>query len=960
MSLHSQSRSLLFFQAFLLFFLQSISSTSMNAMEYHIERIFSLLSSSSPPLSSSLSGAEIETDFDGDIEKIDKRRRDKTNDHNDNTNNKNDKREREKEMEIEVDHHGRLYWIQDDRDGLCVGPYGMAPCGEANLWGVRDSNRDKDVKGDVDGDANRKRQLYTLEHLSFEKITSSSSSNWLNADSTMCLDRSKNRWNFGFSSFFLNGNRETNIIIGIDENEEKCQSIGWSFSTDGKISQPVDRKEDKKGDRDRERGRYIEKEEMCMLRLEDNSIVGERCEVSYTNFSLLEYIPYSKQYIKDRDGEILILEEEIEIERAVEIGVEVQRGEGKIEKKTKEMVYAHHRKIEHYHHYHSMSSGAPIVPMPLAPAPAPVTQLEIQKRSLTSKQREQCGEENEESERETEREIQGEIEIETKGEREGSCTTTFYSFFSSLSIPSAPVHVPSFQEENKEGTLNTLKKKSILPPSIPLTKKQVDFEEEQKEEENRGMTNKEEQIKRREQNLSFTGTAVDASSGIPLATDMSPFLGKRGKNQVLIGSGAFKFFGISIYGVGYYIDIEEAAKSTRLQKYQGKSIHELQQDENFYGDMMAKEDAYDRSLYLKLQLPLKASMVKASLEAEWNMDPENKRELLDDTFRHLGDCCSRGSELLFTWLKNGNLEVRLDNNLIETFYRTALAEDLFLQYVCEDPISIPAKKGFVTRFPKLLQEGASSLVDENLQTLEYNPTTPDTKAKYMKKEQDAKDTATATAAVDSTSTWNSKISPSTSISTPSTPISASLSPSHDLINTIVTKVKNNYLKYWSWKSGPKGSEKFKKNENIEGRDMNQYAQYKSNNSNNNRNDDDINIVDGKGRRWRKRPWKSLKRLSNKESPRVYPSEKGYEKQEQEYEDSRGWGKKRFVALAVGAYNVILILSLPSGVRRSVVDRIQKGEGSLTRGASKTSVVQQVSEYIQKIMTGLLSIVRFKL
>jgi hypothetical protein len=177
-------------------------------------------------------------------------------------------------------------------------------------------------------------------------------------------------------------------------------------------------------------------------------------------------------------------------------------------------------------------------------------------------------------------------------------------------------------------------------------------------------------------------------------------------------------------------------------------------------------------------------------------------------------------------------------------------------------------------------------------------------------------------------------------------------------------VKNNYLKYWSWKSGPKGSENFKKNKNIEGKDMNQYEQYKSNDSNNNSNDDDddinVKLVDGKGRRWRKRPWKSWKRLSNKESPRVYPSEKGYEKQEQEYEDSRGWGKKRFVALVVGAYNVILILSLPSGVRRSVVDRIQKGEGSLTRGASKTSVVQQVSDYIQKIMTGLLSIVRFKL
>lgn len=36
-----------------------------------------------------------------------------------------------------LDHHQRLYWLQDAQDGLCVGEAGMAPCGEANLWGIR-------------------------------------------------------------------------------------------------------------------------------------------------------------------------------------------------------------------------------------------------------------------------------------------------------------------------------------------------------------------------------------------------------------------------------------------------------------------------------------------------------------------------------------------------------------------------------------------------------------------------------------------------------------------------------------------------------------------------------------------------------------------------------------------------------------------------------------------------------
>lgn len=38
----------------------------------------------------------------------------------------------------EIDHHGRLYWVQDPRDELCVGDVGlMTPCGDSNLWGVR-------------------------------------------------------------------------------------------------------------------------------------------------------------------------------------------------------------------------------------------------------------------------------------------------------------------------------------------------------------------------------------------------------------------------------------------------------------------------------------------------------------------------------------------------------------------------------------------------------------------------------------------------------------------------------------------------------------------------------------------------------------------------------------------------------------------------------------------------------
>lgn len=41
----------------------------------------------------------------------------------------------------DMEHGGRLYWLQDQKDGLCVGEAGMGPCGEANLWGLRGNSK---------------------------------------------------------------------------------------------------------------------------------------------------------------------------------------------------------------------------------------------------------------------------------------------------------------------------------------------------------------------------------------------------------------------------------------------------------------------------------------------------------------------------------------------------------------------------------------------------------------------------------------------------------------------------------------------------------------------------------------------------------------------------------------------------------------------------------------------------
>merc|ERR1711988_798439 len=160
-----------------------------------------------------------------------------------------------------------------------------------------------------------------------------------------------------------------------------------------------------------------------------------------------------------------------------------------------------------------------------------------------------------------------------------------------------------------------------------------------------------------------------------------------------------------------------------------------------------------------------------------------------------------GSELTFTWLKNGNLEVRLDNYLLETFYNTDLAEDLFLQYVCEDPISVQAKKGFTARFPKLIKEGADVLLEENLRTLKYVPTTPkNTKSTYLKSEENLSESTVYTIQqpVQAEKECNCELKMKSQ-----KPMDTNISimgVSNDILNTLLAKIKNFYLNYVGWTS----------------------------------------------------------------------------------------------------------------------------------------------------------------
>jgi hypothetical protein len=100
--------------------------------------------------------------------------------------------------------------------------------------------------------------------------------------------------------------------------------------------------------------------------------------------------------------------------------------------------------------------------------------------------------------------------------------------------------------------------------------------------------------------------------------------------------------------------------------------------------------SFDRTIFLKINMQLSTATMRSSLDADWKMlTPESKQLLIGSSMRprpadpifleiakspdnpnrctcaqiapeeYNADpsCCARGTELVFTWRKNGDLEV---------------------------------------------------------------------------------------------------------------------------------------------------------------------------------------------------------------------------------------------------------------------------------------------------------------
>jgi hypothetical protein len=159
-----------------------------------------------------------------------------------------------------------------------------------------------------------------------------------------------------------------------------------------------------------------------------------------------------------------------------------------------------------------------------------------------------------------------------------------------------------------------------------------------------------------------------------------------------MGVGQYiKGFVIKVYGIAYYVSKRDALSDSAFVPYADLSADELRQRPDFYELLMRRP--LDRTLLLQTNMQLSTETMRSSLGADWKMlTDEAKSTLVDSSMRSRPanermlrvisspdnpsrcscsqvappefnadpTCCARGTELAFTWLRTGKLEVSLD------------------------------------------------------------------------------------------------------------------------------------------------------------------------------------------------------------------------------------------------------------------------------------------------------------
>ena len=135
-----------------------------------------------------------------------------------------------------------------------------------------------------------------------------------------------------------------------------------------------------------------------------------------------------------------------------------------------------------------------------------------------------------------------------------------------------------------------------------------------------------------------------------------------------------------------------------FEPYASLASEGLRQSEDFFHILRSMEGftsngpagSFDRTIFLKINMQLSTDTMRSSLDSDWKMLTSESKELLigssmrprpaDPIFLEIANspdnpnrctcaqiapeeynadpsCCARGTELVFTWRKNGDLEV---------------------------------------------------------------------------------------------------------------------------------------------------------------------------------------------------------------------------------------------------------------------------------------------------------------
>mmetsp|Transcript_36823 Transcript_36823/g.89429 ORF Transcript_36823/g.89429 Transcript_36823/m.89429 type:complete len:851 (+) Transcript_36823:238-2790(+) len=239
---------------------------------------------------------------------------------------------------------------------------------------------------------------------------------------------------------------------------------------------------------------------------------------------------------------------------------------------------------------------------------------------------------------------------------------------------------------------------------------------------------------------------TDPKTGLIYHTDLCNYLGynrKEAGRHTLTGVGQYMktAFNIKVYGVAHYVSKRDVLADPAMVPFAGLTSDELRESDDFYAvlrHMISQPDSngFDRTLFIKTNMQLGLDTMQNSLQADWKLLTSEAKDTLigcsmksrpasdrmlsiiestdnpskcscaqiaPESYHADPSCCARGTELVFTWAKDGHLEIRLNGDLMDRFHRPDIAAGIFFEYLrLDDPMSHDFLDHVVDGFPSLL------------------------------------------------------------------------------------------------------------------------------------------------------------------------------------------------------------------------------------------------------------------